>query len=223
MDEMKGGYVSSWELAALVATGVGHVAVEIATTGMAGAAETLGRAAHYYNMIAGVVWGLYMLWRGFHTKGAVAAWGLQRAEFAGALKWACAFGVPGLGVLAGWGAVAGRFPPPSTFWLLIAAYPVWGIAQQFALQGLVTRNLRPFVPLRAARAVTAAALFSGAHFPEYHLMLLTFPLGVAFAWIFERYRNVWALGIVHGLLGAAAYYFVLGQDPGAELLRMLGR
>ena len=54
-------------------------------------------------------------------------------------------------------------------------------------------------------------------------MALTLVAGLAFTWIYETYGNLWAVGIVHGLLGALAYYAVLGQNPGAELLGILGR
>jgi membrane protease YdiL (CAAX protease family) len=54
------------------------------------------------------------------------------------------------------------------------------------------------------------------------LMALTFIAGLAFTWIFEKHRNLWAIGIVHGILGSVAYYLVIGQDPGAEILGWFG-
>jgi membrane protease YdiL (CAAX protease family) len=111
---------------------------------------------------------------------------------------------------------------PATFWLLLILYPVWGLAQQFGLQALVTRNLGAVVNRRAWRVAGAAVLFSLAHFPTWELMILVFPAGVVFTWIFDKYRNLWAIGLAHGLLGASAYYFVLGKDPGMEILRLMG-
>jgi hypothetical protein len=31
------------------------------------------------------------------------------------------------------------------------------------------------------------------------------------------------VGCVHGLLGALAFYILLGEDPGADMLKFLGR
>jgi membrane protease YdiL (CAAX protease family) len=52
-------------------------------------------------------------------------------------------------------------------------------------------------------------------------MLLTAPAGIVFTRIFEARPNLWAVGIAHGLLGALAYYIVMGVDPGAQMLSIL--
>jgi len=109
---------------------------------------------------------------------------------------------------------------PVTFWLVVLLYPVWGLGQQFALQALITRNLRAYVPRLWPRIMAASAIFSAAHFPNYPLMALTLIAGLAFCWIYEKHNNLWAIGIVHGFLGALAYYLVLGNDPGAEIMRL---
>ena len=40
----------------------------------------------------------------------------------------------------------------------------------------------------------------------------------AFTVVFLRHRNVWPLGICHGLLGVVFYSWVLGRDPWWEML-----
>ena len=50
-------------------------------------------------------------------------------------------------------------------------------------------------------------------------MAATFLLGLAFAPLYLRYRNVWPLGLYHGWLGTLLYYQVLGEDP---FLRVMG-
>jgi len=210
------------ELGLAVLTGVGHVALEIATQGMRGAAASLDRPQHFYNLGAGVVWGVYLLWRLLRTRGTAAAWGFRREGFLPALRASLAFaGLAVLPMLA-FGYSCGRLPIPLTFWVVMAIYPLYGIAQQFVLQSLITRNLRGLVPTLSLRVVVVSSLFGLAHFPNNILVGLTFAAGLAFTWIFEKYRNLWAVGIVHGILGALAYYVVLGQDPGAELLKLLG-
>jgi len=210
------------ELVLAVLTGAGHVALELATQGMRGAAESLGRPQHLYNVSAGAVWGVYLVWRLVRTRGTAAAWGFRGAGFRRAMRASLLFAAIALLPLLAFGYSQGRLPLPRTFWLVAAVYPLYGLAQQFVLQGLITRNLRRIVPASSLRVLSAATLFSVSHFPNYRLVALTFPAGLAFTWIFEKYRNLWAVGIVHGILGALAYYAVLGQDPGAQLLKLIG-
>jgi membrane protease YdiL (CAAX protease family) len=208
------------ELVCAVLTGVGHVTLELACDGMQGAAESLNRPQHVYNLAAVAGWGAYLLWRLAATRGrAAAAWGFRRAGFFCALRDGACFAAVAAIPLIAYGVVAGHWPPARGFWLVLALYPLWGLAQQFALQALVTRNLRDRVAACGWRTAAAATLFACAHFPNVRLMLLTFVAGCGFTWIFEKHRNLWAVGIVHGVLGALAYYLVLGADPGADLLR----
>jgi membrane protease YdiL (CAAX protease family) len=211
------------ELILLLLTGVGHVTLELISDGLHGAAETLDRPQQYYNLAACVLWGGYILWRATHTPGLRQAWGIQVAQFRPALTWSLVFAVPASAFLIGYGFVNDRLPIPVTFWVVLFLYPLWGIAQQFALQSLITKNLRGAIKPLPARALAVAILFSIAHFPNYWLMALVFPAGLAFTWIFEKRPNLWAIGLTHGLLGSLAYYLVLGKDPGAELLGLLQR
>lgn len=206
------------ELFAIVVFGVAHVLIEVFSDGISGSEGSIVRPQHIFNVAAFIAWGSYLLWRFASVPGITAEWGFRRDGFIPAVKAGGVFAVLALVPLLIYGAVNSRFPLPLTFWLVMILYSVWGLGQQFALQALITRNLRAFVPGLAARVGAASAIFSAAHFPNYRLMVLTLIAGIAFSWIYEKYRNLWAIGIVHGILGAVAYYVVLGQDPGAELL-----
>lgn len=214
---------SRLELALLILTGVGHVGLEVASDGLKGAADSITRPQHVYNLCAAVGWGAYLVWRAVRKRGMLAEWGFRREGFLVALRESLLFAAVGAVPLLAFGWMKGRLPLPITFWMVLALYPLWGLAQQFALQGLITRNLRGVVPSPGWRVAIAATLFSAAHFPTWWLMGLTWGAGLMFTWVFERHRNVWAVGLVHGLLGSLAYYLVLGKDPGAELLGMLNR
>ena len=48
-------------------------------------------------------------------------------------------------------------------------------------------------------------------------MLLTLLSGFFFTLIYRRLPNLWAVGIMHGILGSMAVHFVLGKDPGAAI------
>jgi len=194
------------------------VAVELCSDGLKGAAASLDRPQHWFNVSAAGGWLGYVLWRWIRSREAARAWGFRIDGFARSLVEATLFAVPAVVLVLAFGHRQGRLPLPPSFWLVACLYPVWGLAQQFALQALLTRNLRRVVPRRGFRAVAAATLFSAAHFPNTILMALNLVAGVALAWIYERHRNLWSLGIIHGFLGALAYYLVLGQDPGASLI-----
>ena len=71
-------------------------------------------------------------------------------------------------------------------------------------------------------ALVASLLFCGAHFPRLPLVALTFVAGFFFTLLYRREPNIWAVGIVHGLLGALFFYVVLQEDPGALVLQQLG-
>ncbi len=66
---------------------------------------------------------------------------------------------------------------------------------------------------RAIRSEWGANLLSGVlfsliHLPNPWLTGLTFILGVVFAWIYRRAPNLFALGIVHGILGTCVNRFL---------------
>jgi hypothetical protein len=201
------------ELVAVLAAGAAHVGTELFLS---------DSIAHLYNGIVAVAFLGYVAWRLARTRGAARAWGMRLDNLGRASLAQLVFAAPaGLGIL-GYGLAFGTLPLPTTFWLTAGLYPVWGIAQQFALQNLIARNLRELLRRPAAIALVATLLFSGAHYPRLGLVALTLVAGFFFTWIYQRQPNLWAVGIIHGFLGSLAYYVVLGKDPGAAILRLAG-
>lgn len=212
-----------WELRLIILTGLLHITIELAWGGARGPASIAGSPERIYNLVVAILWSMYVLWRVVTHPDLARAWGLRWDNMLEALKPSALVGLCALVPLLLYGHEQGRWPLPSTFWMIVCFYPFYGIAQQFALQVLVTRNLRPFLGQRWMRACASACLFSAAHFPDFWLMGLVFPAGLVFTWIYEKHPNIWAVGIMHGMLGALAYYLVLGLDPGAEMLQALKR
>jgi membrane protease YdiL (CAAX protease family) len=105
---------------------------------------------------------------------------------------------------------------PRNFWLTLALYPAWGIVQQFLMNGIIARNFARRLP-PAATILCTAALFAVAHAGDGPLMALTFLAACIWVPIYLRWRNLWPLGVCHGLLGAIAYYVLLGRDVWLEL------
>ena len=69
------------ELVLVVLTGGGHVTLEVATSGLTGAADSLNRPQHVYNLAAAVLWAAYLAWRLFRTPGLAHEWGFRRQGF----------------------------------------------------------------------------------------------------------------------------------------------
>lgn len=194
------------ELALLLALSTTNVATE------------LGGSGKTWVVLAGVVaWATYGVSRWRRDPAVLREWGFRVDTLRPAGRAALAFTVPVLLASCAYGAAAGHLPPPRGFWLVLAAYPAWGVAQQLLLNGFLARNLDTLLPAAAATPL-AAALFSLSHAPDWTVVALTFPAGLAWVWMYRRWPNLWVQGIAHGILGTAVFYLVLGRDPLAPLL-----
>jgi hypothetical protein len=147
--------------------------------------------------------------------------GLARATLATSVAAAVGF--------IGMGAIAGAEGALRVHWHmlpLLLLYPLWGLVQQFLVQAIFVRPLclgpRALVPPVVGTAI-AAALFAAVHLPGFRLTIATGLLGLVFTPIYLRWRNLWPLGLFHGWLGVAAYFWLLQRDPWVELLAGLDR
>ncbi len=82
----------------------------------------------------------------------------------------------------------------------LSVYLVWGLVQQWMLNGYFLNRLRQGGCLRRA-PLLAALLFSLAHLPNPFLMAVTLPGGYLAAQLYLRYRSLWLLGLAHGFIG----------------------
>jgi hypothetical protein len=82
-----------------------------------------------------------------------------------------------------------------------AGYLVWALEQEFILQSFFFLNLEELGGNRLRTAVIATVLFASAHVPNPVLVAATLVVGFCFTQLFRSYRNIYALGIAHGLLG----------------------
>jgi len=211
------------ELWLILLTGFLHLVVELVCDGRHGKTLWLLTPDQLYNLLAIVLWSGYVLWRLATTPGIARAWGFRGDNFMNALGSSLVFVTCAAVLLLVYGKLTGRLVVPQAFWLALLLYPLYGVAQQFALQVLLAKNLRSIVKARSVRAGVTGAVFSIAHFPNVPLMMLVAPAGFVFTLIYESRPNLWAVGLAHGLLGAMVYYIVLGADPGAQVLEMLRR
>jgi uncharacterized protein len=165
---------------------------------------------------AALFWVTYVLVRWRRDPQVLREWGFRRQNLLPAAA-------ASAGVLVVVGAamfcvqlLRGPLWLPRNFWLTLALYPLWGIVQQFLMNGIIARNLARRMP-PAATALCTAALFAVAHAPDAPLMGLTFIAACIWVPIYLRWGNLWPLGVSHGLLGAIAYYVLMGRDVWLEL------
>jgi hypothetical protein len=80
-------------------------------------------------------------------------------------------------------------------------YLVWAVMQQFILQSYFLLRLLRLLPGKALPIAAAAIMFAVAHLPNPVLTPITLIWGVVSCMLFLRYRNIYTLGLAHGIMG----------------------
>jgi hypothetical protein len=81
------------------------------------------------------------------------------------------------------------------------AYIIWSLMQQFILQSYFLLRLLRLLPGKAAPIIVAAGIFAIAHIPNPILTPVTLIWGILACILFLHYRNIYALGLAHGIMG----------------------
>ena len=202
-----------WELVSIIIAGAIHVTAEVIFS------ETTSRLCNAAILLMFVG---YLVWRVQTSPGVLRTWGIRADNFAPAIVAHLGFAAISALALFGLAVTTGPVEMPTSFWVTVFLYPIYGVVQQFALQNFIARNLRMMLSGSVPVAATAAIFFGLSHYPRLELVALTFVAGFFFTLIYQRFSNLWAVGLAHGLMAALAMYLVLGEDPGAEILNMVG-
>jgi len=83
----------------------------------------------------------------------------------------------------------------------MAGYLLWAFEQQFILQNYFLLRLLRILPTQFAAVIAAAVLFSTAHLPNFVLAVATLVWGIVSCTLFLSHRSLYALGLVHSILG----------------------
>jgi hypothetical protein len=83
----------------------------------------------------------------------------------------------------------------------VAGYILWTLYQQFLVNDLFMPRLSRLLASEGAAVGLAAVLFAAAHLPNLPLTAATLVWGAISCALFQRYRNLYALGLAQGLLG----------------------
>lgn len=85
-------------------------------------------------------------------------------------------------------------------------YCIWGLFQQYVLNGFFVNRFAALMPHRAgAVPVLAGVMFSLAHAPNWFLMIISLAGGYICAAIYCKYRNLYFLGLAHAVIGCLIY------------------
>jgi len=167
-----------------------------------------------------LMWGTYLLGNARRRRGE---WGLGPSNNLGAIVGLLIVPTAML-VAAGaaWATMHGRPLAPRYLWLSMLLYPVWGLVQQWLVQCLFVDNLRKVAELPRGWLVLIGAFgFGILHVDSPALWAATTALGGVYVWLFQRYRNLWPLAVLHGWLGSLFYPWVLDRNPAGDLADLL--
>lgn len=80
-------------------------------------------------------------------------------------------------------------------------YALWGLFQQYGLQGFFHNRLMAIISNSRRSSLLNGFIFMSLHIPNPVLMVFTFVGGVVLSHLYARSRNLFVLGIFHGLVG----------------------
>jgi len=112
------------------------------------------------------------------------------------------------------------------FGLVFLWYLVWAFLQQYTFQTFFNLRFSEVFGKRFTSAFATALVFSGVHFPNPFLMLVTFGLGFFWFWSYLENPNLFALTLSHALLGSLARYslpYAVAANLRVGTLYWLGR
>ena len=92
----------------------------------------------------------------------------------------------------------GSRPLPHAF-----GYLLWATVQEFILNSYFFLTLEELLPRSRDAMIGAVVLFTLAHIPNPVLLVGTLLASIFFVSVFRRYRNIYPLGVAHGILGLA--------------------
>ena len=105
----------------------------------------------------------------------------------------------------------GSLVSPESFYVMLVAYPFWGLVQQFIFQSFLHTRL---IRLGASQwsVIVVGAAYAVVHLGSQTLAIVMLCGGIVMSVIFRAAPNIIPLGIAHGVLGAILYHLVLGHD-----------
>ncbi len=163
-----------------------------------------------------IAWTVYVVYRSKQEKEILSYWGFRFDNFKNTIKLMLPFGVFSIILFIIIGYFKNTINLTWHILPLLITYPIWGCIQQFLVIGLIAGNLNSLKQTRLNKVLIifiTAILFSVTHFPSVWLMAGTFLLALFYGYMYLKIKNIYAMGLFHGWLGAVFYYTVVNRDP----------
>lgn len=106
-------------------------------------------------------------------------------------------------IVVGYSLGSLRLGEMSPTWPLLSTFLglfVWGLMQQYPLQGFINRRTQMAWGSGTLSVVAVASIFALLHLPNIWLTLATFPSGLMWAWGYQKSPNLLALGLSHAIM-----------------------
>ncbi len=173
-----------------------------------------------YVVFAISIWTLYVFNRYKKEKNILKYWGFRTDNFKKVCKLMLPFGLVSIIIFLALGYSQKTINVTWHILPLLITYPIWGAIQQFLTISLIAGNLKDMKSLSLNKfliVLITAILFSLVHYPSVWLMIGTFVLALFYGVLYLKEKNVFAMGVFHGWLGALFYYTVVNRDPFEEV------
>jgi hypothetical protein len=171
-----------------------------------------------------IFWACYIIYRSKRKPGITTYWGFRTDNFRKTIKIVLPFAIIALAGCICIGIFQDSLNITWHIIPLLILYPIWGTIQQFLVIGLTAGNLHdlksPKIP-KVLVIILASLLFGLIHYPFVWLIVGSFALAIFYGFIYLKQRNLYALGIFHGWLGAIFFYTVVNRDPFMEIFGRL--
>jgi len=173
------------------------------------------KAAFIFTAIFG--WLGYLGFRAYQNKSIFNDWGLTSKHFKSSFLASTIFACLAIIIMLIVAIQKGSLTFTWHFIPLLLLYPIWGLIQQLLVQNLVASNLKTLGAKNWLIVLASSSMFALAHVPYPILTLATFIMGIVFTIFYLKWRNIWALGLYHGILGVFLYFWVLNRNPWLEV------
>lgn len=173
-----------------------------------------------FTLTAIAFWVAYVIWRYKKDASVLSFWGFQKNHFGSVFKLLAPFGIFSIIAFLLIGYNQGTINVTWHIIPIFLLYPIWGVIQQFLVVGIVAGNLNIYPGIHINKWVIiliTSTLFAAVHYPYWWLVVGTFILALLYSYIYLQKKNLFALGLYHGWLGAIFFYTVVGRDPWVEV------
>ncbi len=169
-------------------------------------------------------WTFYLLYRKKVEKGILKNWGFRMDNFKKSISIILPFALISIGSFFILGYLNESINLKWYLIILVIFYPIWGVFQHFLTIALVSGNLIEIEKINIPKVIAiviSSSLFAFIHYPDKFLMGGTFLLALFYNYIYLKERNLYALGVCHGVLGTLFYYTLVNRDPFLEVFGKL--